>query len=548
MDQRADQRVVQIGGRGRRPEQQRREQQPQANPGAGPARDREAPGQRYKCQNHDCQPREHIAPDQRLRLVAEGGRRGDQPGAEADVEKVRPEIAPVLGAIARLVPGPQSLGVLDLFGRGLEPGRRRDAIVAIPRDRIVLQRLDDLGQGRADPAPRLPAEQVPRPGDVEGVVIVGHVDHERPDERLLALIDRIRHDRLRQLLKPGAGPRQCLRHGDRGPFVLAVHQAADRLLERAVADRVRLANQDRDVVRQALAPIDHPAEAIDHVVPVDEGLAGAEIAGIEMALDVALVDPRDLLREGRHGGAVVVQTREVEQDVPDRAMLLPDHRLGRRLGLGIGPFRRDRRLLVDPLAGFARRVHQHRSRVDELADLERLKRAQQAACALHVDLVVERMVLAGEVEIGGKMHDARDARAMLLTEFPKRQLDRIRGGQIDLDAVDRRFATLQIEADHAVVGLERLGEGRADRAGDAGDHDDRLGLRIGIHVDRAGVPRAGRRQAKRARRGASSPRGLRAIGRPRAGSRRRDVRSWRIVARAAPAGPGRRERRWMPNP
>ena len=166
-------------------------------------------------------------------------------------------------------------------------------------------------------------------------------------------------------------------------------QAAERGLQRAVADRVRLADQDRDVGRQPVAAVDDPAKGVDHVVLVQEGLPGAEIARVEVGLEVALIDPRDLLGERRHRRAVVVQAGEMEQDIGDRAMLLPDHGLGRRLGFGISPFRRDRGLLVDPFARRARRVHQHGAGVNELADLEVPQAAQQAARALDVDPLVE---------------------------------------------------------------------------------------------------------------------------------------------------------------
>ena len=423
--QRAHQRIVEVGGRGRRPEQQRREQHPQANARRRPAREGEAPGERNEGQRHDREPGQHVAPGHRLRLIAERRRRRDQPGAEPEIEEVRPERAAVLAAIVLLLPGAQRLGVLDLLGRALEPGRRRDPVGAVPGERIVLQRLDDVRQRGADGSSRLPAQKIARPRDVERIVVVRHVDHEGADERLLALVDRVRHDRLGQLLEPGAGPGEGFRDGDRRPLVLAMDQPADRFLQGRVAQRIRLADQDRHVVRQPLAPVDRPAEGIDHVVLVDERLPGTRVAGIEVALQVALVDARDLLGERRHRGAVVIEAGEMEQHVGDPAVLLADHRLGRGLGFGIRPFGRDRRLLVDPLAGLAGRVHQHGARVDELADLEVLQGPQQAARALDIDLVVERMVLAGEIEIGGEVHDAGDAAAVALAEFSERKLDRV---------------------------------------------------------------------------------------------------------------------------
>jgi hypothetical protein len=87
--------------------------------------------------------------------------------------------------------------------------------------------------------------------------------------------------------------------------------------------------------------------------------------------------------------------------------------------------------------------------------------------------LVEGVILAGEVEVSGKVHHARNPAAVALAKFSERELDQITRGQIDRDAVDGRLVALKIEADHRVIGLERLGERRADGAGGAGDGDDR---------------------------------------------------------------------------
>jgi hypothetical protein len=55
-------------------------------------------------------------------------------------------------------------------------------------------------------------------------------------------------------------------------------------------------------------------------------------------------------------------------------------------------------------------MNEHRARVDELLDFEALQGRQQAAGTGHVDFVIERIVLAGEVEVGGEVDDIQDQR------------------------------------------------------------------------------------------------------------------------------------------
>ena len=75
------------------------------------------------------------------------------------------------------------------------------------------------------------------------------------------------------LLRPGAGRGHGLRHAQRRPILLAVNQTAELVLQRVVAHRVGLADQDLGFGRQHVAAVDGAAERFEHVVPVEHGLA-----------------------------------------------------------------------------------------------------------------------------------------------------------------------------------------------------------------------------------------------------------------------------------
>ena len=159
---------------------------------------------------------------------------------------------------------------------------------------------------------------------------------------------------------------------------------AELVLERVVADRVGLADQDLGFGRQLVAAVDGAAEGVEHVLAVEHRLADERGARIEMALEVALVDARDLLGERRHRRVLVVDAGEAQQHVGDLPVLGADHLLGRRLRFRIGPAGLDRLTLVDALARLAGRVHEHRARIDELLDLEvAAARAAGGACLRH---------------------------------------------------------------------------------------------------------------------------------------------------------------------
>jgi hypothetical protein len=78
-------------------------------------------------------------------------------------------------------------------------------------------------------------------------------------------------------------------------------------------------------------------------------------------------------------------------------------------------------------------VDEHGAGIYELFDLEVLQRAQKTAGALDVDTLVERFVLAREVEECGEVDDAGDARAMLFPKLFESAADRVIAAEIDMD-------------------------------------------------------------------------------------------------------------------
>ena len=443
--------------------------------------------ERQRTQDHHGHPRDDIAPGEQPGVQSDQRRRRGEPGSQEDIGQMCPSEASVLGQELLLVPASQCLRVMArLFGGG-DPWRRRDLVVAIPACGILFQRGDKLGQFVGKPVPWLPTDETPRRADVERIVVVGHVDHERPDEWLLALVERVRHDRFDGLLCPSAGLGQRLGHLDCRPVILAVDGLTHGVLDRIIAHRLGLADQQRELCRQLCTSVDDAAERVDHVVFVQHALTGRGVAGVERALHVALVDAGDLLGKRRHGRALVVQAGEVQQHDRNVTMLPADDLLSRSLRSWIGPFRLDRLAFVDPFAGSAGAMNQHRAGIDELADVEQLQGAQQAPRAFDVHGLVQGIVFAGEVEVGGKMNDAGDAGAVALPYFLEGSRDfliRSEIGRYDGDALGS-IPPLAVEADDAIVPLQGCSERGPQISGGAGDQDHGSG---GWHVGLAFVP------------------------------------------------------------
>lgn len=322
---------------------------------------------------------------------------------------MRPAVGAMLGLDLGGVPGAQLLRVLPQIGSVTQPRRGRDPVRLVPSGWICLEGCGEPWQFFLQPMAGLPAEELAGASGVEGVVIVGHGDHERLDEGLLASVDQVRNDGLQLVLRPGPGRGHDLWQTQRRPVVLAVEEAAELVLERLVADCIGFTDQDLGVGRQCGAAVDRTAEGIEHVGPVEHGLTDERVAGIEVALKVPLVDPRHLLRHCGHGRVLVIDAGQPQDGIGDLPVLRADHLFGRGLRPGVGPARIDRLSFVDPLAGTARGMHQHRARIHELFDLEPLQRAQQAAGALDRDGLIERVIVTGKIEIGDEVDDAGDA-------------------------------------------------------------------------------------------------------------------------------------------
>ena len=74
-------------------------------------------------------------------------------------------------------------------------------------------------------------------------------------------------------------------------------QPADLGLQLAVADCLRLANEQRQLGGKFLPSLDQPRYRRCEVFQMEEGLPGAQVARIDMSRRVLLVDPRNLVGE-----------------------------------------------------------------------------------------------------------------------------------------------------------------------------------------------------------------------------------------------------------
>ncbi|MGH8078743.1 MAG: hypothetical protein ACREPE_15690 [Lysobacter sp.] len=109
-------------------------------------------------------------------------------------------------------------------------------------------------------------------------MVVGHSDHEGFDKRRLAPIDRIGDDRLELALRPRAGGGDGLWQAQCRPIIHTVNEIAEIVLERVVADRVGLTDQDLGFGRQYIAAGDGASERFEHVVAVEHCLTDQRAA------------------------------------------------------------------------------------------------------------------------------------------------------------------------------------------------------------------------------------------------------------------------------
>lgn len=63
-----------------------------------------------------------------------------------------------------------------------------------------------------------------------------------------------------------------------------------------------------------------------------------------------------------------------------------------------------------------RSMDQHRAGMDELLDIGIAQAVQQTARAIYVDRLISGLFLAGKIEIGGKVDDGCDLRAVIVAQ------------------------------------------------------------------------------------------------------------------------------------
>ena len=132
---------------------------------------------------------------------------------------------------------------------------------------------------------------------MSSVVIVRDIDHPWPDE---GLVD----DDF--LLDPGTGLGERLRDFPGLPW-LAVNEATHLFLQLSVAHDVGFAHKQRQFRGQRVAPVDKPLHRVREIFEVQRRLSRPKIAGIDMAFDVGLVDPGDLIGEKSIVAEVVIE-------------------------------------------------------------------------------------------------------------------------------------------------------------------------------------------------------------------------------------------------
>ena len=71
-------------------------------------------------------------------------------------------------------------------------------------------------------------------------------------------------------------------------------------------------------------------------------------------------------------------------------------------------------------------MHQHRTRIDELLDIELLQSAQQVTRTFNVYASIQRVVSVGKIKIGHQMKHTGQAASKLLAHPVQRQFDGIR--------------------------------------------------------------------------------------------------------------------------
>ena len=144
------------------------------------------------------------------------------------------------------------------------------------------------------------------------------------------------------------------------------------------------------------------------------------------------------------------------------SVLGADHVLGRCFRFRIGPPWVYRLVLVDRLPGSPRSVDKHRSRIDELLDIEALQATQQPTRSFDVHALVERIVITREIEEGDKMDNAGDPLTEVASQGLQRRCDGVVIGEVHTDEREIRLHSFSVEADYSVCVAQGGGERAAD--------------------------------------------------------------------------------------
>ena len=106
------------------------------------------------------------------------------------------------------------------------------------------------------------------------------------------------------------------------------------------------------------------------VFEVHQGLSAGGIAWEDVAFELLLVDPRNLLRNGQGMALLIVDTRDAQDHCRNRSALLTDDFFGAELGLRIRPCGPGRRLLRQEFSLVRRLHHEQTAGEDELLEVK----------------------------------------------------------------------------------------------------------------------------------------------------------------------------------
>ena len=168
---------------------------------------------------------------------------------------------------------------------------------------------------------------------------------------------------------------------------------------------------------------------------MEKGLTGAQISRIDVSGRILFVDPRDLIGEESIAAQIVIYPRRPHVDDRNRAVLLMNQTLGLGLRLAVRKVGFEGPVFVDDIARATGLVRQHRTREDELFDLECPQRMQELVGAANGDLLVERVRFAREVEVRRQMDDGGNALSISYPYATQGCIYRFRRCQIDTYAL-----------------------------------------------------------------------------------------------------------------